>query len=388
MATIRVEKSKDFSIVSNAVLRDKRLSLRTRGLLVFCLSLSDTWEYSIKGLAAATGESEGKIGNCLKELEATGYLTRTRIRDKKGRMMSVDYTLWESPQAQKNDTQPNENPNVDYPSLENPNVDYPSLENPNVDYPSLENPNVDYSSLENPAQINTNLKKYQSKNYKSKQTQTHNTRVCEDKQKAALQSMPFETPAKAGKIKRIALPGYLPCKELRSLEGSIYRIYDEDTTEEYKIAYEWFARFWAVYPRKENQVEARLAWMRLPFDVDLYANIVSVVSKWRRVRRGWQAEGGRYVPMPENFINNERWKDEVSTEPAAEFDKPMDIVTMAGMIVAEGRRQQYDNGQGCVGRVDCVEGCGIDTAQSTPGERGYGTAGENDTIDVAAIWTP
>ena len=368
MATIRVEKSKDFSIVSNAVLRDKRLSLRTRGLLVFCLSLSDTWEYSIKGLAAATGESEGKIGNCLKELEATGYLTRTRIRDKKGRMMSVDYTLWESPQAQKNDTQPNENPNVDYPSLENPNVDYPSLENP--------------------AQINTNLKKYQSKNYKSKQTQIHNARVCEGKQKAALQSMPFEAPAKTGKIKRIALPGYLPCKELRSPEGSIYRIYDEDTTEEYKIAYEWFTRFWAVYPRKENQVEARLAWMRLPFDVDLYANIVSVVSKWRRVRRGWQAEGGRYVPMPENFINNERWKDEVSTEPAAEFDKPMDIVTMAGMIVAEGRRQQCDNGQRCTGRVDCVEGRGIDTAQSTPGERGYGAAGENDTIDVAAIWTP
>ena len=219
-------------------------------------------------------------------------------------------------------------------------------------------------------------------------THTHNARVCEGKQKAALKPIPFEAPAKAGKIKRIALPGYLPCKELRSPEGSIYRIYDEDTTEEYKIAYEWFTRFWAVYPRKENQVEARLAWMRLPFDVDLYANIVSVVSKWRRVRRGWQAEGGRYVPMPENFINNERWKDEVSTETAAEFDKPMDIVTMAGMIVAEGRRQQCDNGQRCTGRVDCVEGRGIDTAQSTPGERGYGAAGENDTIDVAAIWTP
>ena len=348
MATIRVEKSKDFSIVSNAVLRDKRLSLRTRGLLVFCLSLSDTWEYSIKGLAAATGESEGKIGNCLKELEATGYLTRTRIRDKKGRMMSVDYTLWESPQTNENNATTEENPNVDYPSLENPNVDYPSLENV--------------------AQINTNLKKYQSKNYKSKQTQTHNARVCEGKQKAALKPIPFEAPAKTEQRKCGNNP------PLTALED--------------KIAYDWFMRFWTVYPRKENQVEARLAWMRLPFDVELYTNIVSVVSKWRRVRRGWQAEGGRYVPMPENFINNERWKDEVSTEPAAEFDKPMDIVTMAGMIVAEGRRQQCDNGQRCTGRVDCVEGGGIDTAQSAAEGRRYDTAGKNDTIDVAAIWTP
>ena len=344
MATIRVRKTKDFSIVSNVLLRDKRLSLRTRGLLVFCLSLSDTWEYSIKGLAAATGESEGKIGNCLKELEATGYLTRTRIRDKKGRMMSVDYTLWESPQAQESDTQPNENPNVDYPSLENPNVDYPSLEKL--------------------AQINTNLKKYQNKNYKSKQTQTHNTRVCKDKQKSALKPIPFEAFAKAVQKERVNNP------PLSAIED--------------KIAYDWFMRFWAVYPRKENQVEARLAWMRLPFDVDLYTNIISVVSKWRRVRRGWQVEGGRYVPMPENFINNERWKDEVSTEPAAEFDKPMDIVTMAGMIVAEGRKRQNDYGQGDTGRVDYVEGCGINTAQS----RRPGAIAGNDTIDVSAIWTP
>ena len=340
MATIRVEKSKDFSIVSNAVLRDKRLSLRTRGLLVFCLSLSDTWEYSIKGLAAATGESEGKIGNCLKELEATGYLTRTRIRDKKGRMMSVDYTLWESPQVQKSDSQQNKNPNVDYPSLENP------------------------------AQINTNLKKYQSKNYKSKQTQTHNARACEDDAKVKLQSIPFKSPAQIDREKRAVVGSAPPY-----------------TQEQLAIAEEYFNQFWAEYPKKQGQVEARLAWMRQNYSIETYIAIIKAVERFKQIRRDWQTEGGRYVPMPENFINNERWKDEVKAE-TVQFDRPMDIVTMAGMIVNEGRRQQNAEWQGYTGRVDCVEGRRTDTAQSAVGTGRLEAVNADDTIDVEAIWTP
>ena len=350
MATIRVRKTKDFSIVSNVLLRDKRLSLRARGLLVFCLSLSDTWEYSIKGLAAATGESEGKIGNCLKELEATGYLTRTRIRDKKGRMMSVDYTLWESPQVQKSDSQQNKNPNVDYPSLENPNVDYPSLENP--------------------AQINTNLKKYQSKNYKSKQTQTHNARACEGDAKVKLQPIPFKSPAQIDREKRAVVGSAPPY-----------------TQEQRAIAEEYFNQFWAEYPKKQGQVEARLAWMRQNYSIETYIAIIKAVERFKQIRRDWQTEGGRYVPMPENFINNERWKDEVKAE-TVQFDRPMDIVTMAGMIVNEGRRQQNAEWQGYTGRVDCVEGRRTDTAQSAVGTGRLEAVNADDTIDVAAIWTP
>ena len=344
MATIRVEKSKDFSIVSNAVLRDKRLSLRTRGLLVFCLSLSDTWEYSIKGLAAATGESEGKIGNCLKELEATGYLTRTRIRDKKGRMMSVDYTLWESPQVQKSDSQQNKNPNVDYPSLENPNVDYPSLENP--------------------AQINTNLKKYQSKNYKSKQTQTHNARACEGDAKVKLQPIPFKSPAQIDREKRAVVGNAPPY-----------------TQEQRAIAEEYFNQFWKEYPKKQGQVEARLAWLRLPYDVQLYIQIVQAVQRFRAVRRDWQTEGGRYVPMPENFINNERWKDEVKAE-TVQFDRPMDIALMAGMIMAEEKKNADERGHNI--RMD---GMARSRTDITAGGE-HRTVSDNEPFDVPAVWTP
>lgn len=139
MATIRIQKNKNFSIVSNEILRDKRLSLRTRGLLVFCLSLADTWEYSIKGLAAATGESEGKISLCLKELEKYGYLTRERTRNAKGQMDGTNYTLWEEPRFTKPQEPNTEKPNVEKPILENPNLDNPMLEKPNVENRGQEN---------------------------------------------------------------------------------------------------------------------------------------------------------------------------------------------------------------------------------------------------------
>lgn len=143
MATIRVRKTKDFSIVSNVLLRDKRLSLRARGLLVFMLSLSDTWEYSITGLANATGESTGKVSNSLKELEKFGYLTRERIRNAKGQMDGTEYTLRESPVS--------ENPNEEKPSVENPTLEKPILEKPSVEnraqYNTKENKNQDKEEL-------------------------------------------------------------------------------------------------------------------------------------------------------------------------------------------------------------------------------------------------
>ena len=145
MATIRVKKTKDFSIVSNMLLRDKRLSLRARGLLVFMLSLSDTWEYSITGLANATGESTGKVSNSLKELEKFGYLTRERIRNAKGQMDGTEYTLRESPVS------------------ENPDDDKPTQEKPSVENPTLEKPILEKPSVENRAQYNTKENKYQDK---------------------------------------------------------------------------------------------------------------------------------------------------------------------------------------------------------------------------------
>ena len=78
MAVFRVEKIKDFTIMSNHHLRNPKLSLKAKGLLSLMLSLPEDWDYTTKGLAQICKEGVDSIGTALKELERYGYLTRRR----------------------------------------------------------------------------------------------------------------------------------------------------------------------------------------------------------------------------------------------------------------------------------------------------------------------
>ena len=97
MAVIRVEKSKNYTTMSNFHLRDKRLSLKAKGLMSLILSLPDNWNYSIAGLAAISKETRDGIGTALRELEANGYVTRSRLRRANGTLGQVEYVIYEHP---------------------------------------------------------------------------------------------------------------------------------------------------------------------------------------------------------------------------------------------------------------------------------------------------
>ena len=119
MAVFRVEKNANYTTMSNYHLRDKQLSLKAKGLLSFCLSLPDTWDYSIMGLAAVCKEGRDCIMSTLQELEELGYLRRERTRNADGTLAGADYVIYELPQpvSEKPDT---ENPTQDKPTLEKP----------------------------------------------------------------------------------------------------------------------------------------------------------------------------------------------------------------------------------------------------------------------------
>lgn len=151
MAVYRVNKSRNYTVMSNFHLRDKNLSLKAVGLLSKMLSFNDGWKFSTRGLSAICKEGPDAILSALKELEKYGYLVRHRQRDDKGRMGSMVFEIYEEPQTDL------------------PHTDSPHMENPDVDYPDVEEPHE-----ENPARINTNqvitqernnsLSKYQSIN--------------------------------------------------------------------------------------------------------------------------------------------------------------------------------------------------------------------------------
>ena len=79
MAVFRIEKTRDYTVMSNHHLRNAGLSLKSKGLLSMMLSLPEDWNYTTRGLAKICKEGTDSIGSALKELERAGYIVRNRL---------------------------------------------------------------------------------------------------------------------------------------------------------------------------------------------------------------------------------------------------------------------------------------------------------------------
>ena len=76
MAVFRIEKTRDYTVMSNHHLRDKSLSLKAKGLLSLMLSLPEEWDYTTKGLARICKDGVDSICAGVRELEEHGYNIR------------------------------------------------------------------------------------------------------------------------------------------------------------------------------------------------------------------------------------------------------------------------------------------------------------------------
>lgn len=99
MDIVRVIKSKDYTTICNRIFKDRRLSLKAKGLLAMLLSLSDNWELSIKGLEAILKEGRTSIRSTMNELIKNGYVERQQIREN-NKFIGVDYIVFELPKSQ------------------------------------------------------------------------------------------------------------------------------------------------------------------------------------------------------------------------------------------------------------------------------------------------
>ena len=139
MAVFRINKTRDYTVMSNHHLRNTALSLKAKGLLSLMLSLPDNWDYTTKGLASICKDGIDSICSAVKELEQHGYIVRERVRNDKGQLTTIEYTILEQPETAL------------------PEQEKPKRENPVLDNPVLGKPEQGCPEQENPAQLNTNI---------------------------------------------------------------------------------------------------------------------------------------------------------------------------------------------------------------------------------------
>ncbi len=92
----KIEKNKNYTVMSNYHLRDKNLSFKAKGLLSFMLSLPEDWDYSLNGLVAVSKESKKAIRGIINELREHGYLVTEQTRGEKG-YYKYNYIIYEEP---------------------------------------------------------------------------------------------------------------------------------------------------------------------------------------------------------------------------------------------------------------------------------------------------
>lgn len=148
MPVFRVEKTQNYTVMANHHLKNKKLSLKAKGLLSMLLSLPDSWKHSIVGYASICKDGVDGVTAGIKELEENGYIVRKRLRNEKGRFAEVEYTILELPKTA---------PKEDIPKLENPILENPEQVIPKVDEPILENTLLYNTKLLNKQELNTDI---------------------------------------------------------------------------------------------------------------------------------------------------------------------------------------------------------------------------------------
>ena len=179
MAVMRVEKSSNYTVMSNHHLRDQRLSLKAKGLLSVMLSLPVEWDFTLAGLACISKEGVSAIRAAILELEETGYVVRARIRNEAGQLVDTEYTIYEFPQGENQECESKSDPTTPMgsagaPSKESPVCDSPILENPTLENPTLDNPTLENPTLENRTQLNTDRSNTDPKKKDQKNTDESN----------------------------------------------------------------------------------------------------------------------------------------------------------------------------------------------------------------------
>jgi len=77
-----------------------------------------------------------------------------------------------------------------------------------------------------------------------------------------------------------------------------------------------FHKFWEAYPRKQKKQQAIEAWCKKAKHLTEVQKAIIEALSWQIRSDDWTRDGGRYIPYPATYLNQERWTDEKKVEAA------------------------------------------------------------------------
>lgn len=178
----KVKKDSHFTVISNKLLRSKKLNPKQKGLLLKVLSLPNTWRFSVSGIVRICKEGKSAIKARLAELTELGYLVRTRLKSNESKSCGFEYIYEffeialskEDAEKKSEKTRKNAKKSVTdlFPkkSRKSGKNGADTSEKQHSGFRSAENPNAETPQAEKQAQLNTNEKINKKKKLSDKES--------------------------------------------------------------------------------------------------------------------------------------------------------------------------------------------------------------------------
>ena len=166
METGRIRRKKrNFTQVSNAALRDPKLSLKAKGLFALINSYLDMENFTVykSFLLSLCVEGKAAFQSTWDELKDHGYLVQYKLRDERG-FYVYEYELVDNPEEEKKKSDSKAG------KEENPYTENRDVDDPDTDYRGLDNPDVDNQDVEEYKENKTVQNNTESKNTSSNNT--------------------------------------------------------------------------------------------------------------------------------------------------------------------------------------------------------------------------
>lgn len=240
MAVFRVNKTRDYTVLSNYHFKDTRLSYKAKGLLSLMLSLPEDWDYSIDGLVSLSADGRDSIMSGLKELEKFGYLRREQRVNSGNRFDGYEYIIYETPQGE---------------------------------IPFTENPYTENPTTENPTQLNTNI--LNTNQPTTDRTNNNNTIVHFGNFGTSIDSLEEGTQNLQGGAVQTA-GGAVQGTPISMITNSNSRKKSAAADIE-----EFFERVWTLYPKKTNKTQIRKATKERLYKIG-YEKIARCIERYKQ----------------------------------------------------------------------------------------------------------